>query len=204
MPVLVQNREIAERFLKEREALGNQTRDEVWDGVTVIMPEADVELDDIAGFFYRAFWAAFGETTAHRIQFRVNVSDRVRGWKQNYRVPDTSIFMAGNPARLCGTHYAGGPDFALEVVNPEDRIRDKLDFYAKVGAGEVLIVDRDPWQMELYRRSDDEMRLVGRIKPGDQRMLLSKVVPFAFQLVRSRPRPKVKITQTQTGQGWMG
>ncbi len=113
MPVLVQNREIAKRLLKEREALGNQSRDEVWDGVTVIMPEADVEHDDIAGFFYRAFWSAFGESTGHHIQFRVNVSDRVRGWKQNYRIPDTSIFLTGNPAKLCGTHYAGGPDFAL-------------------------------------------------------------------------------------------
>jgi Uma2 family endonuclease len=202
MAVLVQNREIAQRLLREREALGNQTRDEVWDGVTVIMPEADVEHDDIAGFFYRVFWAAFGDA-AIRIQFRVNVSDRVRGWKQNYRVPDTSVFLGDNPARLCGTHFVGGPDFALEVVSPDDRSRDKLDFFAKVGTKEVLIVDRDPWRIELYQLRRGQMRFVASTTPGGE-AIPSLVVPVSFALVRSRPRPKVKIIHAETDQEWVG
>ncbi|HKB05352.1 MAG TPA: Uma2 family endonuclease [Gemmataceae bacterium] len=203
MPVLVQNPDIVARLLKEREA-ADYTRDEVWDGVTVILPEADIEHDDIAGFFYRAFWAVFGEGTPHRIHFRVNVSDRVRGWKQNYRIPDTSVFLAGNVARACRAHYFGGPDFALEIVSPEDRSRDKLDFYARVGTKEVLIVDRDPWQMELYRLRRGRMRLVGTVTPGDGVGLKSFVVPIQFELVRARPRPKVKIVDAETGEERVG
>ncbi len=93
---------------------------------------------------------------------------------------------------------------ALEVVSPDDRSRDKLDFYAKAGTGEVLVVDRYPWQLELYRRRDDEMCLVGRIKPGDHRKLLSAVIPFEFQLLRGRLRPKIKIIHAGSEQQWVG
>src|SRR5262249_19157191 len=102
------------------------------------------------------------------------------------------------------THYCGGPDLAIEIVSPEDRSRDKLDFYAEVGTREVLIVDRNPWQLELYRRADDEMKFVGRTKPGDRRKLMSTVVPLGFQRLRGRPRQKVKIVHAETGQEWMG
>jgi Uma2 family endonuclease len=203
MPVLVLSPTLAAELLSEREKSPEHRTDEVWDGVTVIMPEADVEHDDIAGFFYRTFWAVFGEATPHRIHFRVNVSDRIRAWKHNYRVPDASVFLSGNPAQMCGTHYVGGPDLALEVVSPDDRSRDKLSFYAAVGTREVVIVDRDPWQLEVYQLRRGRMRLKGTITPGDGETVVSGVLPLRFQLVRSRPRPKVKIVHAQTGQEWV-
>ncbi|HJZ89765.1 MAG TPA: Uma2 family endonuclease [Gemmataceae bacterium] len=203
MPVLVQDRELAAQLLREREAAGDHTRDEVWDGVTVIMPEADIEHDDIAGYFYRTFWAVFGEATPHRIHFRVNVSDRVEDWKLNYRVPDASVYLSRNPAQMCGTHYVGGPDVALEVVSPDDRSRDKLGFYTAVGTREVVIVDRDPWRLELYQLRRGRMRLKGAITPGDGGTLASGVLPLKFQLIRSRPRPKVKIVHAETGREWV-
>lgn len=102
------------------------------------------------------------------------------------------------------THWYGGPDIALEVVSPDDRSRDKLEFYARIATREVLVLDRDPWQLELYRLNRGKMELDGRIKPGERNKLASAVVPFEYQLLRSRPRPKVKIVHTETGQEWMG
>jgi len=204
MPVLVQNRDLASRLLKERAALGDHTYDEVWDGVTVIMPEADIEHDDIAGFFYRAFWAVFGNDPTNRIHFRVNLSDRLEGWTSNFRIPDTMVFLSGNSAPQSGTHYYGGPDIALEVVSPDDRSRDKLDFYAKVGTREVIVLDRDPWQLELYQLRSGKMRISGTAKPGDGVILASSVGPLKFELLHAEPRPKVKITHSPTGQEWVG
>lgn len=204
MPVLVQNRNVADRLLKEREASDDHTRDEVWDGVTIIMPEADVEHDDIAGLFYRSFWAVFGNDPANRIQFRANLSDRVEGWTSNYRVPDTMVFLSGNSARRCGTHYCGGPDIALEVVSPDDRSRDKLDFYAKIGTREVIVVDREPWQLEIYQLHGGKMRSIGTIRPGEGVELTSSVGPLKFQFVAAQPRPKLKLVHTGTGQEWAG
>jgi Uma2 family endonuclease len=195
--------DMAARLLKEREA-ADCTRDEVWDGMTVIMPGADGEHDDIAGFFYRVFWALFGNDPANRIHFRVNLSDRAAEWTKNYRVPDTMLFLAENPAQHSPTHYVDGPDLALEVVSPEDRSRDKLDFYASIGTREVLVVDRDPWQMELYQLADGRMRLAGTSWPDGGHPLRSSVGPVTFQLVPGDPRPKVKVVHTETGQEWVG
>jgi Uma2 family endonuclease len=203
MSVLVLNPEVAARVLAEREAGGESTPDEVWDGVTVIMPDADIEHDDIAGFFYRTFWAVFGDNPANRVHFRVNLSDRVAGWRKNYRIPDTMVFLAGNPVRSYRTHYVGGPDIALEVVSPGDRSRDKLGFYASVGTREVIVIDRDPWRLELYQLSRGKLRLRATAAPGGA-ALSSVVAPLGFQLVRGRPRPKVRITHTESGQEWVG
>ena len=93
---------------------------------------------------------------------------------------------------------------AVEIVSPNDGSREKLDFYGKIGTGEVLVLDRAPWKLELYRNLDGEMKLVGIVKPNDAKKLRSATVPFDFYLIRSRPRPKVKIVHTETGQEWVG
>ena len=79
------------------------------------------------------------------------MSDREEGWKENYRIPDMVFYSESNPAKACVTHLCGGPDFALEVVSPGDRSREKLGFYASVGTREVLLLDRKPWSLELFR-----------------------------------------------------
>ena len=204
MALVVLNSELAEQILADREASsGGRRREEVWDGDTFIMPDADNPHDKIASFFHGVFWTVFGLSEKHSLHFRVNVSDRDEDWKSNYRVPDMSLYLAGKRAKDSGSHWVGGPDFALEVVSPGDRSRDKLDFYARVGTREVLIVDRNPWRLELYQLSRGKMRLRGMAPPGGS-ALASSVSPFTFQLVRSRLRPKIKIVHTETGQEWVG
>lgn len=204
MAVMVLSDYWSEKILAERQANGKYVRDEVWDGVTFIMPEADNEHDELIGFFRFVFRLAFGADSGCRIHGPVNVSDRSSKWRQNYRIPDVSVFLPENPAEDRKTHWFGGPDLAIEIVSPDDRSRDKVDFYAKVGTSELLVVDRDPWQLELYRRVDDKLKLISRIRPGDRRKLVSVVVPLEFQLLRGRPRPKVKIIHTEIGQEWVG
>ena len=55
-----------------------------------------------------------------------NVSDRPKRWKKNYRCPDVAVFLPGNPAEDRETHWFGGPDFAVEILSPYDRSREKL------------------------------------------------------------------------------
>jgi len=50
----------------------------------------------------------------------------------------------------------GGPDFAVEILNPGDRTPEKLPFYASVNVRELLVVDRDPWSLELFRLCDGQ------------------------------------------------
>jgi hypothetical protein len=113
-----------------------------------------------------------------------------------------ALFTPKCAAEDYGPFWYGGPDFLLEVVSPDDMSRDKLPFYEEIRTGEVLIVDRDPWQLELYQLRRGKLRLAGSVRPGDGKSLASGVVPLTFALVRGRPRPKIRISHTESEQEW--
>jgi Uma2 family endonuclease len=203
MPMMVLDRDTTEEVLERRRALGNRTREEVWDGVTYIMPEADNEHQDLAYLFGLYFGiAVLLNGPGGRINSTSNLSDQIAKWKKNYRNPDLAYFAPSTQAEDHGTFWYGGPDFLLEIVSPDDMSRDKLPFYASIGTREVLIVDRDPWQLELYQLRRGKLHLVGTAKPGDGKALASNVVPLTFALVRGKPRPKIRITHSETEQKW--
>jgi Uma2 family endonuclease len=202
MSMVVLDRETTEQILEQRRALGNRMLDEVWDGVTYIMTDPNNEHHDVAGFFLTVFNVLFGLGKPNRVEGTPNISDRVRGWTKNFRNPDFAYFPVDSAAVDCGTHWCGGPDFLLEIVSPDDMSRDKLPFYASVGTREVLILDRDPWQLELYQLRRGKLHLAATAKPGDGKALASNIVPLTFALVRGKPRPKIRIAHTESDQQW--
>ena len=112
------------------------------------------------------------------------------------------VYLQGNPATNHGTHWVGGPDFLIEIAFPNDRCRDKLSFYASINTHEVLIVDRDQWQLELYRLQGGAIVLVGTSDLTGQANLVSSVMPVSFRLIPGVSRPQIEVTQTATGQAW--
>jgi Uma2 family endonuclease len=166
------------------------------------MPEPNNEHQDIAMFFGTVFNMLFGLGKPNRVEGSPNISDRVGDWTENFRNPDMAFFSADCPAEDHGSFWLGGPDFLLEIVSPDDMSRDKLTFYAAVGTREVLVLDRDPWRLELYQLRRGRLRPAGTARPGDGQALASHVVPLTFTLVRGRPRPKVRITHAETGEVW--
>jgi hypothetical protein len=103
------------------------------------------------------------------------------------------VFLKDNPAEDRKTHWFGGPDFAIEIISPGDRSRDKFEFYFDVGVREVLIVDRKPWKLELYRNDGKKLALVGTCTPAKSKTLDCMVIPFRFSLAAGKPRPKVIV-----------
>src|SRR5262245_61323744 len=162
MPMLVLDPNIQADLLQIRQASGLDKYDEVWEGVTVIMPLPNDEHQEIATSLATVFTLVFGWPNPHKIRSGVNVSDRVADWTDNFREPDVVIYLQGTTAVNYGTHWCGGPDLAVEIASPGDRPRDKLPFYASVRTREVLIVDRDPWQLELYQLQQGQLVSVGR------------------------------------------
>ena len=92
----------------------------------------------------------------------VNLSDRDKGWEQNYREPDVAVFLRDGKAINCGTHWRGAADFLVEIISPGERTREKIPFYSSLGVVELLIIDRDPWTLELYRHQNGQLAKVGQ------------------------------------------
>lgn len=202
MAVLIKDRELAREVREQRKRLGHDKYDEVWDGVVVVPALPNNEHQRIVQRLSTPFSAVIDWDGGDQVLPGANVSDREKDWKENYRCPDLVVYLAGNPATDEGTHWHGGPDLAVEIVSPEDDPREKLDFYAKVGTKEVLIVDRHPWALELYQLRRRRFRTAGRSDTSNPAVLTSGVLPLTFQLRDGTPRPTIIVTHAATGQVW--
>jgi Uma2 family endonuclease len=196
MALVVLDPSVERRLKAEREASGADRYDEVWEGVYMMAPFPNNEHQDVQGDLAVAIKIALGWGAPARVHPGANVSDREQGWEHNYRIPDVLVVLPGSKARDCGTHWCGGPDFAVEVASPGDRSRQKLDFYAQIGVRELLLIDRDPWRLELFRLEG------GRLKPVAP-PLASKVVPLSFRLIPDQPRPRIEVTHHDGKQRWL-
>ena len=189
-------------LIRKRRQTGHDRYDEVWNGVYVMSPIADNNHQWIASKLTIILYQALGAIAEKHIFTGTNISDQPVDWTKNYRVPDVAIFLPGNPAEDRNTHWFGGPDFAVEVISKGDQSRKKFDFYAKVGVRELLLIDRYPWRLELFRNDGVEMKRAGSIAPGDSDRIVSKVLPVSFRLIESREKLAIEVNQTVDGRVW--
>ena len=119
------------------------------------------------------------------------MTDRDDDWTQNYRVPDVAVMLNQTACEARGTHLFGPVDSVIEIVSPGDRTYDKLDFYSKIGVRELLVLDRDPWALKLYRHDGAALTLAADLAPGDGRTAAGEVLPLRFQLEQAEPAPVV-------------
>ncbi len=166
-------------------------------------PEANNEHQYIATDLAFCFGMVITRAGLGTVQAGANVTDRPSQWKRNYRIPDVLVFLNGSTAINKRTHWLGGPDFTVEVVSQNDRSRQKFDFYAKVNTRELLIVDRYPWALELYRLGEaGTLDLVGRSTLEQPDILISQVLPLHFQLQPGEDRPSIKVSHSDGVQTW--
>jgi hypothetical protein len=64
----------------------------------------------------------------------------------------------------------------------------------------LLVVDRKPWRLQLYRNDGIALALIGDCVPAKPKQLDSKVIPFRFSLAAGRPRPNLVATCRIDGQ----
>jgi Uma2 family endonuclease len=200
MPVLILDPILEKRLRAERSDPEKHKYDEAWDGMLVVQPLPNNEHRAIVCFVGCAILSILNDED--RVYPGVNVSDRDDDWLSNYREPDIAVYLSTNPAKDSGTHWVGGPDLAVEIVSPGEDPFDKLDFYAKVNTREVLIVDRDPWVLELFQLQGGKLVLVGKSEVANSSVLASGVLPLTFQLQAGAPRPTILLTHTTTNQTW--
>ena len=133
-----------------------------------------------------------------------NISDRAKGGKKNYRCPDVAVFLNGTKAVNWETHWQGGPDLAVEIASPRDRTWEKIEFYASVGTRELIVVDRAPWAIELYRlNAASQLSLVGRTEIDTATVLETESVPLRWRLVPGPDRPLLEATVLDGSKSWL-
>lgn len=203
MPRLIVPPDQFKRMLRRRRSMGGDRYDEVWNGVYVMSPLADNEHQRLGLDLAVAFRAAGLEAPHAQVFLGTNFSDRPEDWRRNYRCPDVAVFLPGNPAQDRGTHWLGGPDVAVEIVSPGDRSRKKFAFYHKLGVRELLMVDRRPWRLELYRRGDEGWTRIGASTAESPGSLVSAVIPLTFRMHPGSPRPVIEVSRADGTRSWL-
>ncbi len=202
MAVMVLDPYVEEQILAERAGSDGDQYDEVWEGVYIVTPLPNIEHQDIVGEFHSILRDVIRGTGLGQVFPGVNLSDRDEGWKENFREPDVAVFLHEGKAINCGTHWRGPADFLVEIISPGERTRDKIPFYSSIGVVELLIVDRDPWALELYRHQAGQLVAVGRSTLANPDVLASGTTGLTFQLLPGDPRPKIEVKQPASDRTW--
>ncbi|MCX7410051.1 MAG: Uma2 family endonuclease [Planctomycetales bacterium] len=202
MDLLLTNRDKVRRIIHRRRRLGLDRKDEVWNGRYIIMPDPDNVHQEFVAELVFILTLVVKRAGLGNVYPGGNISDREEKWTSNYRVPDVTVFLNDNPAENRNTHWFGGPDLAIEIVSDNDKSRKKLDFYASVATRELLIVDRAPWQLELFRLIDGELVSVGKSSVADGNVLVSEVVPLSIRLIAGATRPQIEARHVDGVQSW--
>lgn len=204
MSLLVLDREIARELRADRKARGIDQHDEVWEGVYVMSPIADNEHQEIVAGLTAAFYQVIGSSKAGSVFPGINASDRIAKWKKNFRSPDVVVILKGSAAENHGTFWTGPLDFVVEVISRGDRSQKKLPFYSKIGVREALLVERNPWRLQLHRHDGSKLQLVGQCDATSAPPVVSDVLPFSFGLIDTddHERPLILLKHLTDDRTW--
>ena len=200
--VLVTDPGLAGEVVNTRAGTDADRWTEVWEGVIVLPTLPNDQHQEIQGRLLLPLLLLYEVTGLGKVRAGVNVTDRHPNWRENYRCPDVVAYLNGTPAVNYGTYWVGGPDFLVEIISPGEDPAGKLGFYAAVGTREVLVVERDPWALEVFQLRGGVLVSAGRSDLASPRVLASGVLPLTFALRAAQPRPVIDIAHPATGQTW--
>jgi Uma2 family endonuclease len=203
MATLVTDRFVEDRIRAERARSGGDRHDEVWEGIYMMTPLANLEHQEFVLALASILHEVLVEPRLGTAYPGANVSDCEKGWEHNYRTPDVVAVLNESKAKNCSTHFCGGPDFLIEIVSTDDHSREKLEFYGKIGVRELLIIDRDPWRLELYQLRDGTLQSAGESQLEKPAVLKCNVVPLSFRLLAGDVRPRIEVGHRDDARRWI-
>lgn len=138
----------AEALIAQRHALGQDARDEVWEGVYHMGPYAhfrhgvlESEMHDVL----RPRVAAAGLIKTGAF----NLGDD----EHNFRVPDLGVHDGA------GGVYVATCRLVVEILSPDDETFAKFAFYAAHGVDEILVVDPESRSVRCWRLAEGDYAL---------------------------------------------
>jgi Uma2 family endonuclease len=146
---IIREQGVMETLMERRGALGLDKRDEVWEGVLHVVPPAS-EGHSGSQTALGAFLFLIAERRGGRMRGNLSVREPGTG-ERSYRVPDLVYLAPDDLPKLGEVYCDGGPAVVFEVLSPRDESYEKLAFYARIGAREVVVVDPGARRAEVYR-----------------------------------------------------
>jgi Uma2 family endonuclease len=202
MTMLIDNPRLEEELKAQRKAWGSDHHDEVWEGVYFMAPLPNDEHQKIVSRLTFILEATIDVAQLGEVRPGANLAGS-DDWEHDYRAPDVVVFLASGSAENRDTHWRGAADFVIEITSPGDRSYEKLPFYSRLGVREVLIVNRQPWALDLFRQQAGGLQPAGQSEPQRSDVLTSGVLPLRFRLLPGQPRPQIEVTHTESGQRWV-
>jgi Uma2 family endonuclease len=144
-------REVA-TWLERRRALGQDRRDEVWEGVYHVVPAAHFRHGDAQAQLVQLLGPR-AAAAGLRAVGEINIGSS----RHDFRVPDITI-VEGRDHDL----YLPTASIVVEIVSPGDESYQKFGFYFAHAVEEVLIVDPQRRTVEWYARGADAFVRAGR------------------------------------------
>jgi len=193
--MLVLDRDVSRQLIRQRKRLRQDRYDEVWDGFYIMptLPNLDHQelVLDLSGVYKSVVKPEGGS-----VYPGANVSDRPKNWKENYRCPDSVVLLKNSRAKKRDTHIFGGPDFLTEIRSPDEDPTEKIPFYSKIQARELLIMDRDTRELTLLRHEGAQLVEGEATTFQGERWLVSEVLPLAFRRIVQKGKPRTEIRRT--------
>lgn len=134
--------EVPTELLEQRRRTGVDRWDEMWDGVLHMVPSPSAR--------HQAFGMELALVLAPLAKSRGLVpfyETGLFGTDNDYRVPDQ---MYTHSERVADRGVEGAAELVVEILSPGDESYDKLDWYARVGVAEILVVDPDTRAVERF------------------------------------------------------
>jgi hypothetical protein len=132
--------EAPQAMLDERRRRGEDRRDEMWDGLPHLQPVLDRAHQELATAFLRA-----ADPVSEAAGLRIGQHPRLFRSADDYRVPDQAVYR---PEQMSERGLESA-ELVIEIRQDWDQTYEKLDFYARVGVEEVLVLHPQPRGVEL-------------------------------------------------------
>jgi Uma2 family endonuclease len=203
MAVLITDPSLEERFIEERKICGSDRWDEVWEGVYVVTPLPNNEHQRIVSRLVGILMEVITNSGLGEVFAGVILSDVDGDWEHDFRGPDVAVFLKTGKAIDCGTHWRGAADFLVEIISPGDRTREKIPFYDRIGVVELLVIDREPWSLELYQRREGHLQLATQSTLEKNEVLKCSSFPLRFQLIPGDARLQIAVEQFLSNRKWL-
>lgn len=128
-----------DHVIAERDRLGLDARDEVWDGVYHMAPQP-LPKHQLLVFRLACAWHPVAEATGLIVCPELSLFPPSGPTRSQYRVPDLVVF---DGSVLAEPGLVGAARLVVEVRSPGDESYLKLPYYDEIGVREVVIIELD-------------------------------------------------------------